>query len=397
MKKPLSSQSLYISLDGIMEPLGLSQVFKYLEKLSHNNQINLITFEKKQDLKNKNKYNLMKNECSRNNIAWYTRQHRSGLGQIFNILTLVSLPIYILCIKQISLIHIRSYMPGICIPIISIIFRFKLIFDIRGFWVNEKHDRLNWSKHSYKYRFFKWLEKYLFNKADAVITLTNASKNIIAHEFKKSDSTIHVIPTCVDCDEFSNSKIFQSTDTIKIGYLGSTDTAYDFKTFCNLVNQLSNHNGRNIELKVFTKDNKEIIKNILIEKNINISNFEVKFLERKDLPMELAEISVLGFYLKENFSVQASMPTKIAEALACGIPIICNAFNQDIKELIEKHSIGLIYNFKKDFDKNDYKNLLEMLADKNLSNRCISVAKNYFSLDKGSLKYNKLYKDLLNK
>ena len=176
MKKLFPSQILYISLDGIMEPLGLSQVFKYLEKLSNNHQINLITFEKKQDLKNKKKYNLMKKECSRNNIAWFTRQHRSGLGQIINILNLIFLPMYILCIKKISLIHIRSYMPGICIPVISILFRFKLIFDIRGFWANEKHDRLNWSKYSFKFRFFKWLEKYLFNKADAVITLTNASK-----------------------------------------------------------------------------------------------------------------------------------------------------------------------------------------------------------------------------
>jgi glycosyltransferase involved in cell wall biosynthesis len=397
MKKLFSSQILYISIDGIMEPLGLSQVFKYLEKLSHNHQINLITFEKKQDLKNKKKYDLMKKECSRNNIAWYARQHRSGLGQIINILNVVFLPIYILCIKKISLIHLRSYMPGICIPVISILFRFKLIFDIRGFWANEKHDRLNWSKYSYKFRFFKWLEKYLFNKADAVITLTNASKDIIANHFKKLDSSIHVIPTCVDCDEFSNSKIFQSTDTIKIGYLGSTDTAYDFKTFCNLVNQISNQNGRNIELKVFTKDSKEIIKNILIEKKINISNLEVKFVERKDLPMELSQLSFLGFYLKENFSVQASMPTKIAEALACGIPIICNEFNGDIKKLIEKNSIGLIYNFSEDFDQNYYNKLSEMLSDKNLSNRCISVARNYFSLEEGSLKYNKIYKNLLNK
>jgi glycosyltransferase involved in cell wall biosynthesis len=91
------------------------------------------------------------------------------------------------------------------------------------------------------------------------------------------------------------------------------------------------------------------------------------------------------------------MPTKIAEALACGIPIICNEFNPDIKKLIEKNSIGLIYNFNEDFDKNYYNKFLGLLSDKNLSNRCISVARNYFSLEEGSLKYNKIYKNLLNK
>ena len=40
------SETLYISIDGIMEPLGYSQVFKYLENLSKDYQINLISFEK---------------------------------------------------------------------------------------------------------------------------------------------------------------------------------------------------------------------------------------------------------------------------------------------------------------------------------------------------------------
>ena len=58
-------------------------------------------------------------------------------------------------------------------------FKFKLIFDIRGFWADEKHDRLNWSKKSYKYRFFKELERYLMRKADFIVTLTAASQQII--------------------------------------------------------------------------------------------------------------------------------------------------------------------------------------------------------------------------
>ena len=32
------SETLYISIDGIMEPLGYSQVFKYLENLSKDYQ-----------------------------------------------------------------------------------------------------------------------------------------------------------------------------------------------------------------------------------------------------------------------------------------------------------------------------------------------------------------------
>ena len=40
---------LYITYDGILEPLGQSQVLNYLEKLSEDHEITLMSFEKKQD------------------------------------------------------------------------------------------------------------------------------------------------------------------------------------------------------------------------------------------------------------------------------------------------------------------------------------------------------------
>ena len=42
---------LYISYDGILEPLGYSQVFNYVLKLSKDHGIILLTFEKKKQFK----------------------------------------------------------------------------------------------------------------------------------------------------------------------------------------------------------------------------------------------------------------------------------------------------------------------------------------------------------
>ena len=49
-------------------------------------------------------------------------------------------------------------------PLFKIFFNFKLVFDIRGFWADEKVDRLGWSKNSLKYKFFKALEVKLFKQ-----------------------------------------------------------------------------------------------------------------------------------------------------------------------------------------------------------------------------------------
>ena len=43
---------LYISYDGLLEPLGYSQVFSYLKFLSLDRPIHIISFEKPADLTN---------------------------------------------------------------------------------------------------------------------------------------------------------------------------------------------------------------------------------------------------------------------------------------------------------------------------------------------------------
>jgi glycosyltransferase involved in cell wall biosynthesis len=397
MKKYGIAETLYISMDGIMEPLGYSQVFKYLEKLSEHHKINLVTLEKNNDLQKTDALKLLLQKCSKNNITWYRCKYRNGwfgLAQLINVFNLIFLPLYIFLTKKISLIHIRSYMPGIAIPLLSSFFKFKLIFDIRGFWADEKHDRLNWRKDSYKYRFFKGLERYLMRKADFIVTLTAASQQIISNNFAKPESMIQVIPTCVDCNEFVRIEGEESSAVIKIGYLGSVDTAYDFDKFCFLLSQIIDKYEKNLEFRVFSNQKKEVIEAILSTQNINVSKLEVGFVDRANLSKELSKLDFLGFCLKENFSIQASMPTKIAEALACGIPIICNAFNSDIKRLIESNRIGLIYSFEEPFNETYLKSLSEIILDHGTADRCINIAKSYFSLEKGSTMYHAMYSEL---
>ena len=85
-------QVLYISLDGIMEPLGQSQVLKYLEKLSQKYEINLISFEKSNDIQNSKLLNEISKRCSDSHIIWHRAKYRNslyGIGQIINLLNLL--------------------------------------------------------------------------------------------------------------------------------------------------------------------------------------------------------------------------------------------------------------------------------------------------------------------
>ena len=102
------------------------------------------------------------------------------------------------------------------------------------------------------------------------------------------------------------------------------------------------------------------------------------------------------FYLNKNYSSIASFPTKIAEYLLCGKPIICNDFNNDITKIINENNLGIINEFNAkdhnkliDFIKNNYYN-------EKISIKCREYAINNFSLQYGNSQYKKIYNKLLN-
>ena len=71
---------LYISYDGVLEPLGQSQILPYLENLSSSYNIYLLSFEKKEDLSNILLYKYILKKIKNSNINWYRfRYHKYPL------------------------------------------------------------------------------------------------------------------------------------------------------------------------------------------------------------------------------------------------------------------------------------------------------------------------------
>ena len=387
---------LYISPDGILEPLGDSQVLKYLEKLSANFSIILVSYEKSVDLSNLRKLEEIKSRCKASNIEWKYKKYRQEIfiaSQACNILNFIFFPLFVMMRHKISLIHIRSYMPGLCIPLLSIIFRFKFIFDMRGFWADEKHDRLGWKKESAKYIFFKKLEKYLLKRADAIVTLTHGSKKYINQHFKKPLRQIFVIRTCVDFKEFKLPNKPLEKNGLVIGYLGTIDTAYDFDKFLLLIKDLRKYND-SMEIHFLTKASRSQIEPYLIKNGLGDLKYSNQYLGRDELSEAIVKFDILAFCLKSNFSILASMPTKIGESLACGIPILCNPFNEDIVQIIEHGRVGEIYDFIEPFSQERYEKLLIKIKSNTISDLCNEFSRKEFSLESGALSYKEIYQSI---
>ena len=141
-----------------------------------------------------------------------------------------------------------------------------------------------------------------------------------------------------------------------------------------------------------TKDDKNIILEAATKRGIE-KNIVIKPSERTELPELLSICDASIFFIKPLYSKKASSPTKMAELLGMGIPLICNTNVGDTDEIVKKEKVGLVAN---DFSSSEYgriadefNNLIETPKE-----HLRDVAANFFSLKEGVKNYNKIYEEL---
>ena len=206
---------LYISYDGVTDPLGQSQVIPYLIGLSKKGYLfHLISCEKKRNFitEKENTIKILKE----NNISWhpifYTK-YPPVLSTIWDILKIKSKAIALHKRERFQIVHCRSYITSLVGLWMKKKYGTKFIFDMRGFWADERVDGGIWKlKHPvYKsiYRYFKKKEKEFLSGADYTITLTEAAKNTIHKNISHYSISIKVIPCCVNTDLFNPDTIDQ--------------------------------------------------------------------------------------------------------------------------------------------------------------------------------------------
>ncbi len=150
MTKPYSDNALavmYLSYDGILEPLGHSQVLRYLERLAPAHKIILISFEKPEDWQQIEAREALRAHINATGITWIPlRYHKwpSALATMFDIAQGVIVGSWVVMRHKISIVHARSYVPSVIALALKKLFRLKYIFDMRGFWADERVDGGLW-------------------------------------------------------------------------------------------------------------------------------------------------------------------------------------------------------------------------------------------------------------
>lgn len=119
---------LYLSYDGMLEPLGQSQVLAYLERLAEKHKIFLISFEKVSDWQEIEKREALRRRIKKAGITWMPlRYHKrfSALSTAFDIAQGTVIGTWIVFRHRIQIVHARSYVSSVIALVLKKLFRLK--------------------------------------------------------------------------------------------------------------------------------------------------------------------------------------------------------------------------------------------------------------------------------
>lgn len=397
---------LYISYDGALDPLGSSQIVPYLIGLSQKGiNFTLLTYEKRECLKDKVKLGKFKSLLAQHRIKWhYLVYHKSPTAPAtaYDIVHGLYHACRIILFDKIKLIHARSFVgaiPGLLAAKLSGV---KFIYDNRGFYPEERVDGNIWKGNSVLFRLAKFCENKCLNYADWTVCLTHRAKEILRAKviFRNKSDKITVIPACVDIEKFRT--VVKNNDLVnKLGlrdrfvfvYCGSIGTWYMLDEMLEFFKV-----AKRINPKVFfliLTGFADVVKQKITQKGFSLDDFYITYVDYEEIPKWISLANASLSFIVPAYSKKSSCPTKFGETLACGIPVVINAAIGDTDFFVYKYKLGVVLeSFTPEAFTDAAKQIFEMTGGNNTSliqMRCRRFAEEFFGVKMAVEKYFLIY------
>jgi hypothetical protein len=364
---------LYLTYDGLTDNLGQSQILPYVFYLqNHGHTMHIVSCEKPNAFNDR--YATIQPMLAANKVQhtplFYTKRP-PVLSTVIDVCKLIHTAKKLHKQQAFDVVHCRSYITALVGLYMKRTYGTKFIFDMRGFWADERVDGAIWNLKNplYKlvYNYFKRKEKQFVQESDTIVSLTHAG----LHEMKTWNYTPNIaskttiIPCCADFEHFKpmpyNTPLAKELNILPhhkvMCYLGSIGTWYLLDEMLGFYNALSKTHPNFIFL-ILTPESPAIVHSACIANGIDNSNIRVTKANRADIPNYLSLVDVGVSFIKPAYSKLSSSPTKMAEMHACGIPIVFNAGVGDVATLHTQHPLGVMID---DFTTSSYNTAIQQV------------------------------------
>jgi glycosyltransferase involved in cell wall biosynthesis len=412
MMRPL--HSLYLCYAGLREPLVQTQVLPYLRQLRAGGiDVTLLTFEP--HLRREWTRTAIQEwrECLQSEgIRWHARAyHKSpslpatGYDIAVGAVTAARLVRH----YRTDVLHARGHVAAAMGTLIKRRLGCRLIFDIRGMMADEYADAGHWSRGGLAYRVTKRTERALLRGADAYVVLTDRGRKELKPLLRREGAEgrpVEVIPCCVDLSRFDRALEVRAEARAAMGlqhrrvivYVGALGGWYLTAEMAQFVAAVQDHDATAFGLFV-TQSDPDLIRRELRRCGVSESAYRVTQARAEDVPRLLAASDLALSFIKPCYSKRFSSPTKLAEYLAAGLPVISTAGVGDVDALLHRRQVGAsVSQLAEEEYLGAYDRVVTLMGDRSLAARCRAAAHEEFSLETiGGPRYRRLYDRLMRK
>jgi glycosyltransferase involved in cell wall biosynthesis len=403
------SRILYITYDGLTDPLGRSQVLPYLVGLSAlGHRISILSCEKPQRLAREQAR--IREICAAAGIAWHPRPYHKRppvLSGAWDAWMLTRAAARLHRRAPFDIVHCRSYIPAMAGLSLKRRFGVRFLFDMRGLWPDERVEGGSWPQSSPVYRavyaYFKRVEARLLQQADHIISLTSAGDRQLRAmpALAGRSPAVTVVPCCADFDHFrlvgaddrARSRAALGIDPAAkvLAYLGSIGSWYMLDEMLDLFRLYAARFPSAVLLFV-THEPEARLRSAAAARGVDPARILVRAASREQVPELVAAADAGLFFIKPVPSKTASSPTKMAEIMALGLPILTNGGVGDVAEIVADTSCGAVV---ERFDRAGYEAAIDDLEAVAASPEEIrSAGLRWFDVAEGIRRYDRVYRTL---
>lgn len=395
------SVTLYITRNGMLEPLGQSQVLGYLRGLSKHHRITLISFEKPEDAADTAAMQRVGADCEAHGIRWLPQRfhHRSkGLAPAW------SMAVFLwLCLREVrkgnaQLIHARSYIPAAVALVVNRLTGTPFIFDMRALWPEELITAGRLKRGAAMHLAIAATERACLQRAAGVVSLTHAAVEHLRKVYptQLSGQGIVVIPTCADLERFT-LPTRPKTGPRMYGCIGTVLSGWFRVDWLSAFFQAAAMRDAKARFDIVTRDDPKQVRNAIDPHQTLDDRLTIGPRTPQDMPKAVRshDVSVM-FYAGGEVSELGRSPTRMAEVLGTGLSVVANAGVGDVAQVVEDYNVGVLV---ADGDQAAMQAALDdldvLMDDPELPHRCRKAAEEIFSLESGTNAYKKLYQNIL--
>jgi len=403
---------LFVSYNGMLDPLGQSQVIPYLRELAQRGvRFTLLSFERPKAFTPEGirQCEQLREKLQAHGIEWHWLRYHQRLSvpaTIYDVLAGIRKASTLVRRNRIEMVHARGHIPATIALALKRRFGVKMIFDLRGLMAEEYVDAEHWREGGVPYRLTKAAERRILAATDGIVTLTERIWPIIKEWPGLRGRSVHheVIPCCVDLSLFKFSDVDRERrrkelgleDQFTVVYSGSLDGWYLTEKMADFFATLLKGN-QSAHLLWLTNGSPERIRELMRSRHVETKNFSVLSVASAEVPSYLAAADAGLAFIKRCISKLASSPTKNGEYLACGLPLVINAGVGDSDALINDWKAGVLIEEFSDAEFAETGRAIEaMVARPEVREKARAVAEQLFDLNTiGAERYVSLYERVL--